>query len=328
MRYQPSLSKCFGRYRSSIDTGTTNESCGVVTVVVWGMASATFNAVRALRQCAIDERLNFPIASRAALEDFYVDDFLSGTDDTNSLITLYEQMGHMLQSGGFTLSKWCTNNRGLATLIGQQSSSEVQIVSDAGILGMNWSPDNDKLWLKLAAEDDPVVKDPTKVDIVSAISMLYDPSAIYGPITVIGKMIMQDFWRVEGIGWKDPAPPELVLRWAQYNTDTKHLANMPVTRWLRNSRADQVEYHILTDASEKAYDAVVYLRTIKPNGDIVCNILTSKSRVAPLKTQSIPRLELFGALLGARLVLTLNLRVTSTPVLRISGLTRRSFCHG
>lgn len=41
------------------------------------MASATFNAVRALRQCAIDEKDRFPIASRAALEDFYVDDFLS-----------------------------------------------------------------------------------------------------------------------------------------------------------------------------------------------------------------------------------------------------------
>lgn len=114
-------------------------------------------------------------------------------------------------------------------------------------------------------------------------------------------MIMQDFWRCEGLGWKNPAPPDLVNRWTIFNDDIKHLINMPVARWLGCSLSDRLEYHIFTDASEKAYGAVVYLRTIKPNGDIICNILTSKSRVAPLKTQSIPRLELFGALLGAKL---------------------------
>lgn len=94
-----------------------------ITVVVWGMASATFNAVRALRQCALDGKSEYPVASRAALEDFYVDDFLSGTDDKTTLTTLYEQMNQMLQSGGFHLSKWCTNNKELATLIGQQTTT-------------------------------------------------------------------------------------------------------------------------------------------------------------------------------------------------------------
>lgn len=145
----------------------------VITVIVWGMASATFNAVRALRQCAMDERLRFPIASRAALEDFYVDDFLSGSDDSDSLLTLHEQMTQMLKSGGFPLSKWCTNNADLAGRLGQRSSSKVQINTDAGILGMVWSPDNDSLGLKLAPEGCSVVEQPTKADIVSSISKLY-----------------------------------------------------------------------------------------------------------------------------------------------------------
>lgn len=272
-----------------------------ITVVVWGIASATFNAVRALRQCAMDEKTRFPIASRMALEDFYVDDFLSGTDDTTSLITLHDQLTQMLQSGGFPLAKWSTNNPELASRFGQRSSSEVQFDTDAGVLGMTWSPDDDKLRVKLAKQDDLTTKRPTKADIVSAISKLYDPSGIYGPITVIGKIIMQDFWRIEGLGWYDPAPRDLVERWKHFNIDIKLITSIPVPRWIGSSPSDHLEWHIFTDASEKAYGAVAYLRVTKPNGSISCHILTSKSRVAPLKTQSIPRLELFGALLGAKL---------------------------
>lgn len=112
----------------------------IIVVIVWGMASATYNAVRALRQCALDEKTRFPVASRATLDDFYVDDFLSGTDDTQSLFTLHQQMTQMLESGGFPLSKWCTNNPNLASHIGQRSSSEVEINTDAGVLGMAWHP--------------------------------------------------------------------------------------------------------------------------------------------------------------------------------------------
>lgn len=73
-------------------------------------------------------------------------------------------------------------------------------------------------------------------------------------------------------------------------------------RWIGKSPDSATEIHVFTDAFEKAYGAVIYLRSINKNGSVSTAILTSKSRVAPLKTQSIPRLELFEALLGARLV--------------------------
>lgn len=71
---------------------------------------------------------------------------------------------------------------------------------------MTWSPADDSLRLKMVAQNDQTSKKPTKADVVSAISKLYDQSGIYGPASVVGKIIMQDFWRFEALGWNDPAP--------------------------------------------------------------------------------------------------------------------------
>lgn len=63
-----------------------------------------------------------------------------------------------------------------------------------------------------------------------------------------------------------------------------------------------MQIHGSSDASMKAYGACVYLRTIYDNGSVSNNITCSKSRVAPLTVISLPRLELCGALLLAKLV--------------------------
>lgn len=51
-----------------------------------------------------------------------------------------------------------------------------------------------------------------------------------------------------------------------------------------------------------AYGAVIYARTECPDGSVKCTLIMSKSRVAPIKQVSIPRLELAGAELLARLI--------------------------
>ncbi|XP_025263171.1 uncharacterized protein LOC112637511 [Camponotus floridanus] len=60
--------------------------------------------------------------------------------------------------------------------------------------------------------------------------------------------------------------------------------------------------HAFCDASERAYAAAVYLRGIKDSGEFGSSLLIAKTKVAPLRPVSIPRLELCGALLAARLL--------------------------
>ncbi|XP_064637866.1 uncharacterized protein LOC135494045 [Lineus longissimus] len=66
-----------------------------------------------------------------------------------------------------------------------------------------------------------------------------------------------------------------------------------------------MELHVFTDASELSFAASAYLRYPIEDG-YNSSLLASKSRVAPLKMLSIPRLELQGALIGSRLVGTLE----------------------
>ncbi|KAJ0169222.1 hypothetical protein K1T71_015282 [Dendrolimus kikuchii] len=57
----------------------------------------------------------------------------------------------------------------------------------------------------------------------------------------------------------------------------------------------------VSDASERAYGACVYIRNVGEDGTICVRLLISKNRVAPIKPTTIPKLELCGALLGTRL---------------------------
>ena len=62
-----------------------------------------------------------------------------------------------------------------------------------------------------------------------------------------------------------------------------------------------VELHTFADASTKSYGVCSYLRVLYVDGLIKCHFVMGKSNVAPLKSISIPRLELTAAVLAGKL---------------------------
>ena len=74
--------------------------------------------------------------------------------------------------------------------------------------------------------------------------------------------------------------------------------------------SDEVEIekklHIFVDASQKAYAAVAYQRSVYRNGNTSVAFVASKSKVTPLNAVSIPPLELMGAMLGLPLALSVG----------------------
>lgn len=73
-----------------------------------------------------------------------------------------------------------------------------------------------------------------------------------------------------------------------------------IPRQITISKATWYDLHGFCDASEND-GACLYLRSIDYSGNVKVQLICAKSRVAPLKSISIPRLELCGALLLARL---------------------------
>lgn len=80
------------------------------------------------------------------------------------------------------------------------------------------------------------------------------------------------------------------------------LNNIRFQRKVIIESATEIEIHGICDASEKAYGACVYLRTINPDRFVWTQFLTAKSKVAPIKSQAIPRFELSGTLLLTSLI--------------------------
>ena len=86
--------------------------------------------------------------------------------------------------------------------------------------------------------------------------------------------------------------------------DLHSISLIKIPRWSGYTpQCEFLEIHGSADASKFAYDAVIYLRIIQ-NKNVLVTLQVATTRVAPLKTLSIPRLELCAALLLAQLTHT------------------------
>ncbi len=112
-----------------------------------------------------------------------------------------------------------------------------------------------------------------------------------------GKIMLQKLWELK-ISWDDRVPDELTKQWMNWRTELPVLTNHPLSRCYFSS--DQpihsLQLHGFSDASEVAYGGVIYLRTVYQDTTTEVALVMAKSRVAPLKQCTIPRLELCGAL--------------------------------
>lgn len=141
--------------------------------------------------------------------------------------------------------------------------------------------------------------------VLSQIARLFDPNGYLGPAIVLAKMIMQRIWS-SGIKWDEFIPSDIAHDWARWQAQLPNLTEIRIPRWLGIGPDVGFSLHGFADASEKAFGAVVYVRVESQNG-VQCTLIASRSRVAPLKVVTIPRLELCAAKLLGELVQTIKL---------------------
>ena len=105
------------------------------------------------------------------------------------------------------------------------------------------------------------------------------------------------------MGWDDVLSTELQNEWIEIQSDLNNLISLQLPRCIvPTEKSDKVQLHLFTDASEVAFAAVIYIRITDSSGKSFTNLVSIKTRVAPIKTISVPRLELCGAHLGIKLL--------------------------
>ncbi|XP_014835554.1 PREDICTED: uncharacterized protein LOC106913412, partial [Poecilia mexicana] len=143
----------------------------------------------------------------------------------------------------------------------------------------------------------------TKRSVLRTSARIFDPIGFLTPFTVRVKCLFQEMWE-KGLSWDEPLPTDLEEKWEQWCVELPLLHLVSIPRWYHteiNKESHTVKLHVYCDASEKAYGAVAYLQGQNNLEETITSFVASKSRVAPLKKMTLPRLELMGALIGARL---------------------------
>ncbi|GBN79849.1 hypothetical protein AVEN_126520-1 [Araneus ventricosus] len=157
--------------------------------VTYGTASAPYLATKVLQRLAFDEEKNSPLASKVLLQDFYMDDCLSGSSKFTEYETIQSELRQLLQRGGMTLHKWCSS---YSPTTAQEfpldrNSEEIQVKT----LGMIWNSVSDTFTHKANVN---INHSYTKRDVLSQIVRIYDPVGLLGPVISKAKIFMQQLW--------------------------------------------------------------------------------------------------------------------------------------
>ena len=260
------------------------------------------------------------------IEDLYVDDVTTGCATVQEGKVFYEKAMKRLSEAGFYLRKWVTNDPELQRYFNSLSCAdklEVENGDDISyfeaqegcvkhvnknlkrVLGVGWNLDTDEFVFEFDNFLSKGTSDKlTKRDILSISASLYDPLGFITPITAYIKTIFQMLCKNK-LDWDDEVPNNIKVIWLEFMEGLKSVNPLKVKRIVNVSpvrNVKKVELHGFSDSSNLVYCAIVYLRLVCENDEVDVFFLSSKSKVAPLKTLSIPRLELLGCTLLSKLL--------------------------
>jgi len=283
--------------------------------VVFGVASSPFLAQFVAQYHAQQHQQEHPLAAETILQSTYMDDSMDSMPNIETAIELYKQLSQLWSSAGMHARKWLSNSQEVLRAIPTEDcATEVDL--DHGelpvtkTLGVSWSPKEDEFKFLVNKSDDKYTS--TKRGFLRRIATLFDPLGFLTPYVIRARILLQIMW-ANGIDWDEPLDEKLEAKAQEWFEELSELPELRIPRCLRHAaEVEDVTLHIFADASQEAYGAVLYARHRYKDGTVTCNLVASKSRVAPLHAVSIPRLELMAAVVGLRLAESVG------PTLRIS----------
>ncbi|GIZ01331.1 reverse transcriptase [Caerostris extrusa] len=155
---------------------------------------------------------------------------------------------------------------------------------------------------KFRLEDEPI----TKRKILSLTHKIFDPIGFTCPVTLVPKIILQECWKIK-VSWDTKLPENIVKMFKKFKNRIIELKKIAIPRRLSrfSFKQGKMSIHVFYDACKTSYATCIFLRN-EFQGQVTCQLLQARSRVAPLKNITIVRLEFLACCIGARLADTVK----------------------
>ena len=272
-------------------------------VHIFGAKCSPCCASFALRKTAEDNESQFnKEVVQTVIRNFYMDDLLKSFKSEEEALTVIQRLIMILEKGGFTLRKFLSTSQNILKEIppDKRAIPKTELHLDETLneraLGVKWNLKSDCFTFASHVSR----QKHTKRGILRVTSSIFDPLGLLAPYVLRAKLIIQELWR-QKVNWDDEVDDRIDNLWSNWLKELNNLQSFVIPRWLGvTEEVQQTQLHIFCDASESAFAAVAYIRLTTPKEN-TCRMIMSKSRVAPLKPLTLPRLELQGAVLAIRL---------------------------
>ena len=256
------------------------------TRVIFGATSSPFLLAATLRHHIELYRKKHPDKIDLIKNSFYVDDFLCSFDQENECLEIFEILESMFHDMKASLGKWKSNSNYM------KMKHDIKTTAEEKFLGICWNPAEDALFVRVKSLPSPV----TKRQLLRCIASIYDPFGIVAPYVMVGKLIIKRLWQM-GNKWDGDIGEDVLKDIEKWWSANERIETIRIPRWLGYCGEESIELVGFCDASNDGYGMVVYVRV---SGSL--NFLMAKSRVAPMKKVSTPRLELTAAFLLAKMM--------------------------
>ncbi|XP_044180058.1 uncharacterized protein LOC114970531 [Acropora millepora] len=244
------------------------------TRVPFGMISSSF-----LLAATVKYHLNkadTPVAKRIS-DNMYVDNMVTGVATSEQAVEFYKEAKSLFQSSSMNLREWASNSKEFLQNIPESDQTRGDTMK---ILGTTWNMTGDTIFVNGSETSSCPVT--SKREALQSISRINDPLGFFSPVTLNGKLFLQELWKNE-LDWDETLSELQQQQWYKIQDDHTPLSSIPVPRYIVGRTAN-------------------------------VNLVFSKACVAPTKQLSIPRLELLAVVIGTRCLnyVTEQLQLTVT----------------
>lgn len=269
---------------------------------VFGAKESPAIATNALRVAIATTRPDLlPLVEK----NIYMDDLQISCDTSEEVAELGMGVCKALEVLGFKMAKWASNDKAvlshfptedLAPPFREVMQERTSPLPTAKALGMRWDTETDTYRYSYRLQNKQAK---TAAEVLSQLASVYDALQVVGPYIMAGKLFLQALQMADGFNWALQLTPVQQAWWDDWYRGLERIAGLTIPRWYGWLRKEPVVAHVFADASEAGYGAVLYLASFHQQRTA---FVQARSRVAnKRKLQTIPRLELQGLLLAARM---------------------------